>query len=41
MKENNPEKLKIGMEMELVIEKFTEDDEGNDVMIFSFEPVEE
>jgi uncharacterized OB-fold protein len=37
--ENNPEKLKVGMDMELVIEKFKEDEEGNDVMIFAFKPV--
>ena len=37
--ENNPEKLKVGMDMELVIEKFKEDEEGNDVMIFAFRPV--
>jgi len=39
--ENDPEKLKIGMDMELVIEKFKEDEEGNDVMIFAFKPVED
>ena len=37
--ENDPEKLKIGMDMELVIERFREDEEGNDVMIFAFRPV--
>ncbi len=37
--ENNPEKLNVGMEMELVVEKFKEDEEGNDVMIFAFKPV--
>jgi uncharacterized OB-fold protein len=37
--ENNPEKLKVGMEMELVVEKFKEDEEGNEVMIFAFKPV--
>jgi len=30
--------LKIGMEMELVIEKFKEDDDGNEVMTFAFRP---
>jgi uncharacterized OB-fold protein len=39
--ESDPNKLKIGMTMELVIRKFMEDEEGNDVMIFEFEPVSE
>ncbi|MFC1895829.1 Zn-ribbon domain-containing OB-fold protein [Thermodesulfobacteriota bacterium] len=39
--ENDPDKLKIGMEMELVIQKFIEDEEGNDVMAYFFKPVEE
>lgn len=39
--ESNPDKLEIGMEMELVIFKFKEDDEGNDVMTFAFKPVAE
>lgn len=30
--------LKIGMEMELVIEKFKEDEDGNEVMTFAFKP---
>ena len=34
----DPEDLKIGMEMELVITKFKEDDAGNDVMMFAFRP---
>jgi uncharacterized OB-fold protein len=37
--ENDPEKLKIGMEMELVIEKFIEDKDGNDIMIYAFAPI--
>lgn len=36
--ENDPEKLAIGMGMELVVEKFTEDAEGNDLMTFAFRP---
>ena len=40
LKENDPERLTIGMEMELVIEKFNEDEEGNDVMIFAFKSVQ-
>ena len=39
--ENNPDKLKIGMEMELVIVPFCEDDDGNELMTFAFKPVEE
>jgi uncharacterized OB-fold protein len=38
--ENDPEKLKIGMEVELVIQKFKDDEEGNEVMIYAFKPVE-
>ena len=38
--ENDPEKLAIGMEMELTIENFIEDEEGNPRMTFAFRPVE-
>ena len=31
--------LRIGMDMEMVLEKIKEDDEGNDVMVFKFRPV--
>lgn len=34
----NPDELEIGMEMELVIEKFITDEDGNDVMMFAFKP---
>jgi len=37
--ENDPARLRIGMEMELVVEKFFEDEEGNEVMSFKFRPV--
>ena len=37
--ENDPEKLCIDKEMELVIEKFGEDEEGNELMTFAFQPV--
>jgi len=37
--ENDPEKLAIGMEMELVIETFAQDAEGNDLLTFAFAPV--
>lgn len=37
---NDPDKLEIGMTMELVIEKFMQDADGNDVMSFAFKPVE-
>ena len=33
------EKLKIGMELELVVYKLYEDEEGNDVIAFKFKPV--
>ncbi|MCA0892416.1 Zn-ribbon domain-containing OB-fold protein [Microbulbifer agarilyticus] len=38
--ENSPEKLKIGMEMELVVETFRHDESGNPVMSFAFKAVE-
>ncbi len=31
-------KLRIGMDMELVIDKYTKDADGNDIMAFFFEP---
>jgi uncharacterized OB-fold protein len=37
--ENDPEKLEIGMDMELVVEKFDEDADGNERMSFAFRPV--
>jgi len=39
LSECDPQKLKIDMDMELVIEKIREDEEGNDVMAFKFKPV--
>lgn len=38
--ESDPEKLKIGMEMELVIVPLSTDDDGNEVVTFAFAPVE-
>jgi uncharacterized OB-fold protein len=37
--ENDPGKLEVGMDMELVIEKFVDDEEGNQRMTFAFQPV--
>jgi uncharacterized OB-fold protein len=37
--ESDPEKLKIGMEMEMVIVPFREDEDGNEIMTFAFKPV--
>ena len=37
---NDPAKLEIGMEMELVLEKFIDDEEGNELVTFAFQPVE-
>lgn len=37
LKEDKPEQLKIGMAMELVIEKFRTDEQGQDVMCFAFQ----
>jgi uncharacterized OB-fold protein len=36
--ENDPDKLEIGMEMELIIEKIADDAEGNELMTFAFRP---
>ena len=38
--ENDPSRLRIGMEMELVIETFFKNDEGEEVVTFAFRPVE-
>lgn len=38
--EADPEKLKIGMEMEMVIIPLSTDDDGNEVVTFAFAPVE-
>jgi uncharacterized protein len=37
--EADPDKLKIGMEMELVIVPLCTDDDGNEVVTFAFAPV--
>ena len=37
----NPDDLEIGMEMDLVIEKFMDDKDGNEVMMFAFKPAED
>lgn len=36
----DPEDLKIGMEVELVIEKLYDDDEGNELISYKFRPIE-
>jgi len=36
---NDPRQLKIGMEMELLVEKLYENEDGNEVMAFKFKPV--
>jgi uncharacterized protein len=33
------EKLKVGMDMELVLEKLTEDKQGNEVMVWKWKPL--
>jgi uncharacterized OB-fold protein len=40
LEESDPARLRVGMEMELVITKFFEDDEGNEVLAYKFKPVE-
>lgn len=37
--ESDPEKLKIGMDMELVVDRFFGDEAGNEVVSFKFKPV--
>jgi uncharacterized OB-fold protein len=37
--ENDPAKLKFGMDVELTMVPFNSDDEGNDVVTFAFAPV--
>ncbi len=37
--ENDPAKLEIGMEMELVVERFLEDADGNELVTFAFRPI--
>lgn len=37
--ESDPEKLSIGMEMELCVEKFLENADGDDLVTFAFRPL--
>lgn len=37
--ESSPDRLYIGMPMELLIEKYRTDEEGNDIMVFVFHPL--
>ena len=37
--ESDPEKLRVGMEMALVIDKLFDDDEGTEVIGFKFKPI--
>ena len=39
--ESDPDKLRIGMDMRVVVVPFTTDDDGNEIVTFAFEPVEE
>jgi uncharacterized OB-fold protein len=41
LKCKDPSQLRIGMEMELVVEKYVEDDAGAEVMAYFFQPVAE
>jgi uncharacterized OB-fold protein len=38
--ESDPERLRNGMEMELVVVPFRTDDKGNEVVTFAFKPVD-
>lgn len=37
--ESDPDKLKIGMDVEMIIEKLFDHEEGNEVMTFKFKPI--
>lgn len=37
----DPDDLKIGMDVELVIEKLHEDEDGNEIMAYKFRPISE
>ncbi|MEM1113953.1 MAG: OB-fold domain-containing protein [Pseudomonadota bacterium] len=39
--ENDPDKLRIGMAMEVIFDVWTQDEEGNDLVTFAFRPVED
>jgi uncharacterized OB-fold protein len=39
--EADPERLQIGMEMELVFDSLGTDDDGNEIVTYAFAPVEE
>jgi uncharacterized OB-fold protein len=39
--ENDPERLAVGAEMELVLVPLYRDDDGNDVLTFAFRPVQD
>lgn len=41
LEESDPERLRVGMEMELVIARFFEDEEGNEVFGYKFKPVDD
>jgi uncharacterized OB-fold protein len=36
--ENDPSRLEIGMDMEIVLEKFIQNEDGDDLMTFAFRP---
>ena len=38
--ESDPARLRVGMELELVVSKFFEDEEGREVLAYRFKPIE-
>ena len=40
LEENHPERLRVGMQMELIFTTFFEDQDGNEVLGYKFKPVE-
>jgi uncharacterized OB-fold protein len=41
LEESDPAKLKVGLEMQLIITKFFEDEQGRDVVAYKFKPIGE
>ena len=40
LEESDPERLRVGMELELMITKFFEDEEGREVLGYKFKPID-
>jgi uncharacterized OB-fold protein len=40
VQESDPSRLRVGMEMELIIAKLFDDDEGNEILGYKFKPIQ-